>query len=379
MTKQAFSGHSNRRLNRRSLLQLAAASLSMPFVTKTTTAWAQEKLAGSGEVVVFGYGGSFTQGMRKYVYDPFTKATGINVVDVVADVAQAQMTAMFRAGKVDWDIAYIRPDRYPEMHQAGWFVPIDYSLWDDESLTGLPANTRLVDAVVAYQTVLGLGYDERAFPKGGPQSWADFWDVKKFPGSRGLLAIEGRYTIPAALVAAGVPPKNVWPLTDDKLDRAFAKLDEIKPHITKWWTAGGEPAQLLINREYAVTSIYDGRAMSAIKSGAPIKFIFDGGEMIQLYQAILKGGPNTTNAQKFLAFMNRAQIAAGYTQGTGYSSPNTNQLKYLPPEMVKQVTANPENTANVALEDSAWLAAKRPDGKTNGDYLQERWLAWRAQ
>ncbi|MEY9104543.1 hypothetical protein ABH999_000739 [Bradyrhizobium yuanmingense] len=31
---------------------------------------------------------------------------------------------------------------------------------------------------------------------------------------------------------------------DDKIDRALKKLDEIKPHITKWWTARGEPIQL---------------------------------------------------------------------------------------------------------------------------------------
>ncbi len=33
---------------------------------------------------------------------------------------------------------------------------------------------------------------------------------------------------------------------------------------------------------------------------------------------------------------------------------------------------SPENSANVIIEDSAWLAAKRPDGKTNVDHIQER-------
>ncbi|MCK1305141.1 hypothetical protein [Bradyrhizobium sp. 45] len=86
------------------------------------------KLAGSGEVVVFSWGGSFTDGVRRDVYEPFKKATRINVVDVVADLAEPQVKAMHEAGRVDWDIAYVAPMNYPEMHEAGIFVPIDYGL-----------------------------------------------------------------------------------------------------------------------------------------------------------------------------------------------------------------------------------------------------------
>jgi len=91
MTKRQISQiHSSGGQSRRSMLQSAAVLLSAPFVAKATGAWAQEKLAGSGEVVVFSYGGSFTEGIRRYVYEPFTKATGIKVVDVVADLAEPQ-------------------------------------------------------------------------------------------------------------------------------------------------------------------------------------------------------------------------------------------------------------------------------------------------
>ncbi|MBT1517381.1 ABC transporter substrate-binding protein [Bradyrhizobium sp. SRL28] len=379
MNKQDPAGHSHRGLSRRSLLQSTAGLLSIPFVVKATTAWAQEKLAGSsGEVVVYSYGGSFTEGARRYVFDPFTKATGIKVVDVVADYAEPQIKAMSRAGRVDWDTAYLIATNYPAMHEAGMFEPIDYSLWDQESLAGTPPHTRLEDAVVSYSAAAGLAYDQRAFPKGGPQNWVDFWDVKKFPGPRGLFASQGKITIQFALLAGGVARTDIWPLTDDKIDRALKKLDEIKPHITKWSSSGGEPTQLLINREYAMAAAGDGRVISAISQGAPIKFVWDGAYLSDQYLTILKGGPNTANAQKLIAFLNRAQIAAGWTQGTGYPGPNKNQLKYLPADLVPQVNVNPENGSKCIRADAAWLAAKRPDGKTNEDHIQERWLAWRA-
>lgn len=374
MTKQ----HSNGSVNRRSLLQSAAALLSVPLVAKATTAWAEEKLAGSGEVVAFSWGGSYTDGIRRSVYDPFTKATGIKVIDVTGDNAEPQMKAMTQAGRIDWDIAYTGGQNYVPMHEAGMFEPIDYSLWDQESLEGTPPDARLKDAVMVIQFAEVLAYDQRAFPKGGPKNWVDFWDVKKFPGPRGHEGVLGKHTIQFALLAAGVAPKDVWPLTDDKLDRAFEKLNEIKPHITKWWSAGGEAPQLLINREYAMTSAFDGRLVGPIRQGVPITFVWDGAYVGRTYALILKRGPNTANAQKLIAFMNRAQIAAGFTQATGYAGPNANQLKHLPADLIPLLNINPENASKCILEDAAWLAAKRPDGTTNGDHIQERWLEWRA-
>ncbi|MET4122005.1 spermidine/putrescine-binding protein [Bradyrhizobium sp. JR1.5] len=379
MTKQEPSADLIRGLSRRSLLKSTAGLLSVPFIAHATTAWAQEKLAGSGQVVVFSFGGSYTEGLRKYVYDPFTKATGISVVDVIADFSEPQVRAMSQAGRVDWDTAIIQAYNYPNMHQAGMFLPIDYDLWDDESLKGTPQTARFDDAVVSYGTATLLAYDERAFPKAGPKNWADFWNVKDFPGPRGLLGANARSNIQAALAADGVPLSDRWPLTEEKIERAFKKLDQIRPHVAKWWTAGGEPAQLLLNGEYVMTNCYDGRAITAIRQGAPIRIVWDGAPITYNYWTVLKGGPNSKNAQKLIAFVNRAQIAAGSTLALGYPGPNINQLQHLPPDLVPLLSINEENASKLAVEDSAWLAAKRPDGKSNADFIQDRWLAWRAR
>lgn len=379
MVQQMSGRNSLCRPNRRALLRSAAALLSAPLVAKTNSAWAKEKLAGTGEVVAFSYGGSWTDGVRRNVYDPFTKATGIRVVDVNADNPEPQIMAMNRAGRIDWDVVYTGGMTYPSMHDAGMFVPIDYSLWDAESLQGISERDRFTDAVVLFQYAEVLAYDQRAFPNGGPKDWVDFWDVKKFPGPRGLEVVLGRHTIQFALLAAGVAPNEIWPLTDEKLDRAFQKLNEINPYITKWWSAGGEAPQLFMNREYATAAAFDGRLIGMIRDAkAPIKFVWDGAYLGRGYAAILKGGPNTTNAQKLVAFMNRAKIAAGWTLGTRSPGPNINQLKYLPADLVPLLSVDPENASKCIIEDDAWLGAKRPNGKTNGDHLQERWLSWRA-
>ncbi|MBB4423936.1 putative spermidine/putrescine transport system substrate-binding protein/mannopine transport system substrate-binding protein [Bradyrhizobium sp. CIR48] len=367
--------------SRRSMLRAATAAMAVPALARSPVAFAQDKLAGSGQVIAFSWGGLFTKGIRKYVYEPFTEATGIKVVDVVADVAEPQVKAMNQAGRVDWDTAFIQASILPSMDEAGMFLPINYSLWDPESIRGTEQSVRLKSAVPVIASAMTLAYDKRALGNRGPKSWSDFWNVKAFSGPRGLtqLPANAKNNIVFALLADGVPKSDIWPLTDDKIDRALKKFDEIRPHITKWWTAGSEAPQLLLNREIAMSSCFDGRAISAIRQGAPIEMIWDGAYVNYTYWTVLKGGPNSENAQKLIAFVNRAAVAAGFTTGTGYPGPNINQLDHLPSDQVPLLSINPENSSKVIHEDSAWLAAKRPDGKTNLEHIGDRWLAWRVQ
>jgi len=371
----------SRRVSRRTVLQSSAAMLSAPLIAKATAAFGQEKLAGTGEVVVCSYGGLFTENLRKHVSTPFTKATGIRVVDVTADEAEPQIKAMRGAGRIDWDIAFVNAfwPAYSQLSQAGAFMPIDYSLWDDEALKGVPEYARNTHAVVGYSGSQLLVYDERLFPKSGPKNWADFWNIKEFPGPRGFAANSYLADIAFALSADGVTQKGLWRLTDDMVDRAVRKLDEIRPHITKWWTAAGETIPLLVNGEYAMTSSFDGRALAAIKKGMPIRMVWDGASLTDNHWTILEGGPNSANAQKFIAFVNRAEIAASFTQWTGYPGPNLNQLKYLPADLVPLLSINPDNAAKLVRYDAPWFLESRPDGKSNAEHIQERFLAWRAQ
>lgn len=367
-----------RRVTRRSVLRTAATALALPAIIRTTTAYAQDK-RGTGSVVVFSYGGNWTKGMREKLFDPFTEATGITVTDVTADFAEAQVKAMNGAGRVDWDLAYIDAYAYPGMSSAGFFEPIDYSLWDAEALNGVPEANRLNDAVVGYESTTMLAYSKRAFPNGGPENWAEFWDQNSFAGPRGLMAVHGKHNMVFALSADGVAPGEIWPLTDDKIDRALQKLDQVKPHISKWWTAGGEPIQLLVNGEYTATSAPFGRVLGAIRDNVPLQMVWDGANRAYVYWSILKGGPNTGNAQKLLAFANRANIAAGLVLGIGAPGPNKNQLEFLPPELRQMLSINPDNASKTILEDSAWIAEKRPDGKTNADHILDRWREWRTE
>ncbi|MET4449779.1 spermidine/putrescine-binding protein, partial [Bradyrhizobium sp. GM2.2] len=124
------------------------------------------------------------------------------------------------------------------------------------------------------------------------------------------------YVTPSSISSFGRRPSSAH-IAESKSLKNSGENTFCQSSASKWWSVGGEAPQLLINGEYAMTSAFDGRVTAAIRKGAPIKFVWEGAWLSYSYAAILKGGPNTGNAQKLFAFLNRAQIAAGFTQGTG--------------------------------------------------------------
>ncbi|MCK1731435.1 hypothetical protein [Bradyrhizobium sp. 142] len=84
-------------------------------------------------------------------------------------------------------------------------------------------------------------------------------------------------------------------------------------------------------------------------------------------------------AQKLVALLNRARNSARVGPGINLTGPSVNRLQHLPTNLVPLLSITEENSSQVVAWDGARLDAKRPDDEVNVDYLQERWLAWRAQ
>ena len=66
-----------------------------------------------------------------------------------------------------------------------------------------------------------------------PQTLADFFDRKKFPGRRALSRAAPKFNLEMALLADGVAPGDVYKTLDtpEGLDRAFAKLTALQSDL----------------------------------------------------------------------------------------------------------------------------------------------------
>lgn len=176
-------------------------------------------------------------------------------------------------------------------------------------------------------------------------------------------------TLEAALLADGVPADKLYPLD---VDRAFRKLEELKPHVTVWWTSGAQSAQLLADGEIDMEMAWNGRVTAVIKEGAPIGYTFNQGFLQETSLCILKGAPNLGTAYKFLNAAISPDIQANFPAYIDYGPGNPAAYKTgkISPERAAQMPSSPENAAKQVLISVAWWSSPA------GEEAQKRWASF---
>ena len=169
----------------------------------------------------------------------------------------------------------------------------------------------------------GLGYDGDKI-KDPPKTWADFWDVKKYPGKRGLL-YRAEQTFEVALMADGVEPKDAMKVlaAPGGVDRALKKLGELKPYI-HWWKSGDESMQLLLSGDVVMTYAWNGRIAAANKANhRNLKIAFAAGHVSgSQFYAVMKGTQKKEEAIKFIQFASEPSPQAAFARAINYAPAN---------------------------------------------------------
>ena len=314
-------------------------------------------------IVVNGSGGSLAEVIKKLFEDPFTEKTGIKV-RATAPVSLPKLKAMVESGNVEWDLTELNGDDVALATEAGWLEEIDYSIVDPEN--ELPDMAKLPTAMVraSYSTVLGFRTDR--FPEDKrPKTWADFWDVEGFPGPRSLEN-SPKCNLEFALLADGVPLDELYPLD---VDRAFAKLDEIKDHIPVWWDNGAQHVQLLVDGEVNMTSCWNGRITPLKDEGRPVDISWNGGALLLSYLGIPKGAKHPKEAMEFMKFRMDPVASAEFVKVMPYPGFVPGMMELLEPEFVATLPTAPQNAEVQFRFDATWWAQ-------NLQEVQKRWNEW---
>lgn len=322
------------------------------------------------ELVIVATGGAFERALKEHFYEPFTKATGIAVRAVPASNAEqwTKVKAMTAANRLEWDIVTL----YPEDMFAQDAV---LATIDCDAITGL--KEQAVDNACHPRGLLRtfgggvLTYNTKALPGSGPQSWADFWNVAKFPGPRAFPNYGAPWwVLMAALQADGVPADKLYPLD---LDRAFKKLDEIKPHVTVWWKTGDQSQQIMRDGEVVMAMMWSGRAYSMIEQGQPLAVSWQGAPANTTLWGVLKGAPHGAAAKAFLEFfVGRPEAHVAFSRQAAWDTLNRKALALLPEAEQARSGAFPANAQALAKVDDVWVAQNRA-------MLLERWNSWLAK
>src|SRR5262249_9566979 len=185
----------------------------------------------------------------------------------------AKIRAMVEAKDVTWDVVDLDSARAQQGCDDGVLEPIDYSKLGGKEAFIEGSAMECAAGTIVYSTVFAYDTDKL---KEGPAKIADFLDLKKSRGKRGMWKNPDA-NLEFALMADGVPADQVYKTlsTPEGVDRAFKKLDTIKKEVV-WWTAGAQAPQLLASGEVVMTTAWNGRIYNANKEGRHFKIVWDG-------------------------------------------------------------------------------------------------------
>lgn len=339
---------------RRTLIGATGSLLAAPMILRGTA------LAQENAVYISTYGGAWTAAELEYVFKPFTEKTGIRVMPVLG-ASLAKVKAFVQTKDYDYDVAGIE---FFQAQADGLVEPVDEKVIDLSVVPDVLRNGYGFRGI-AFSSV--MVYRKDKFPNGGPKTWADFWDVKRFPGKRSLNP-RANVALQFALLADGVPPDKIYPLD---LDRAFKKLDEIKPHITVWWTATAQALTLMRDNEVDIMSMWNSDAQTLVDQGLPVQIEWHGADLARGSKYVVRGSPRAKNGFKLIEAFCDAKNLAGFCQATSQGSLHPDSVKYMSKEAVMKSPTSPEHLAVAVNADDEWLAPRI-------DKIKERFTQWMA-
>ena len=323
--------------------------------------------AQSKRIVVRDDGGVYTTAYGACFYRPFTEKTGIEVIGVQANAEPiAQIRSMVETKTYTWDMAKISQPAILLLTQGDKIFLEKHGLENDPNVMSIPAAfmspygvaTNVYSTVLAYRTDAFKG-------RKAPDSWADFWNVKDFPGRRSLRK-HPFDTIEESLMASGVPTSSLYPLN---VDQAFANLDKISPSIDVWWNSGAQVTQMLTSGEVDMIATWVSRPQNAMIDGAPVAISWNQNLWGVDNWSILAGTPNADACREFIKFASDPKRMAQQTEyyPAGVTQPEA--FKYIKPEVAKNCPTYPDNIKNgVQINAKYWLQ--------NQAAVTERFNSW---
>ena len=334
----------------------AAPASAAPSSTEPSSA--APSAAAGGTVVFTSWGGSYQQAEDQAWLKPYAQKTGANVLqDSPPDYSKIK--AMVEAGQVTWDVVDVEGE-FGLDKDGSILEPIDYAVVSKAGVESGAATYRV--PFMTYSSV--LGYNTSATKGKVPSGWADFFDLKNFPGKRGVPTDAHDGLFEAALLADGVAPEQIYPID---VDRALAKLSTIKDQLV-YTTSSAQKQDLLSTGETAMGFIGNGRAYAAKKDGHPVDVAWNGHVDFADYLVVPKGSPNKATAMDLINYIVAPENNAELSKYISYSPANT-QAKIPAGVAADELTSSHLDVPYVLFNDEWWAA--------NYDAVNAKYQAWK--
>jgi putative spermidine/putrescine transport system substrate-binding protein len=355
------------------ILSVSAAALSgvaLIGLTAVSPAQAEDTITSAS------WGGAYSASQREAYYKPAAKEIDMTVLEDEWGGTLSEIRVQVDTGDYKWHVIDAESGSSLAACDEGLIAELDWDMLggQDRFLPG--ATNDCAAGTIAWATI--FSYDgTHEFPGGAvPTTLADFYDLEKFPGKRGLYANSPVVNIEFALMADGVPADQVYSYLrdneDEALDRAFAKMDTIKDDVV-WWDSGAMAPQLLSDGEVVMTTAWNGRIYNAIvNEGQTFVIVWDGQVIDYDVWMIPMGHPEYDLGMKFIEYASRPEVMARQSQYISYGPTTYAAGELIAPDVAQHLPTAPANLTNAVWSDTQWWA-------DHTEELGERFQVWRSQ
>lgn len=332
----------------------------MPFGRKTialASALCALAVAGAAsaqtELTVIVYGGSFEEGWRKAVIEPFEAANPDIKVNIATGLT-LQNVALMRAQKDDVQVDVMMMDEIgaAQANAEGLYHPLDPAkipnigkLYPQFRIEGDPyTKFMFVSQALVYN---------KEHVKEEPTSWKALWD----PAYAGRVAVPDITTSHGAfflLTAADMTGGGL-----ENVDPGFELIKELKPSIVTFYTQHAQLAQMFTQGDVWITSWTTDRSQPMIDNGAPLGWVIpeESAYIIDSTIGIAKGTKNLEAAEKYIDFVLSSEAQEANARHT-YLGPVNSEVE-LPPEVAEKLPVAMLDRLKTA--DWDYVTTVRPD------------------
>ena len=188
---------------KKSFKTLAVASAALVSIGANSTAFADA-------VTVVSWGGSYGKAQDAALFTDASKNSGI-AINRESGASMSKVMLQVESGAVTWDLVVSGSGSCASAAAAGALEKIDFDVVDVSNFLPNTYTDYCIGSDV-FATVFAWNTDKYGEPgsPGAPNSWADFWDVDKFPGTRSYRSNNVDGALEPAVMAMGVPPEKVY-------------------------------------------------------------------------------------------------------------------------------------------------------------------------
>ncbi|HEV8530156.1 MAG TPA: ABC transporter substrate-binding protein [Methylomirabilota bacterium] len=326
------------------------AWLLVLLVTLLFPAAAVQAPAQQKTLVVTGYGGRWSEVMKKALIEPFEKQHGVKI-ELVTGIT-TEWVAKLMAGGPDnppFDVVMGNEPPFPIPRERGFFEPRNLALAPnikhvyDKALIG---DTSLA----IFWARIGIAYRTDAVSK-KPTSWKDLWD-DAYAGRRGTYVIGNTLGINFLFMVSKVYGKEYF-----DVDAGIAAIKRMQPKLVDFT---GTMEKYLESKEVVIAVMHDATAYDLQKRGIPVDWAapVEGVPILDQVIQVTKGSKNKDLAWKLVDAYLSPEVQTAFATELFFSP--TNKTVKLPADVARKIINGPADVDKLVLFDWAKVARQRP-------------------